>query len=187
MWIRTLLFMDVSSFVSRIVDSIVKTTVEAAPRIFSLLVFVVGAIVAYKIIDKSVKSAVSRISENKRDEKIIYLFIRSLVFLIIITVCLFILGFDELARVIGTLSGAIIIVVSYAMKEAIGEVVSGLYLIHDERFVEGNKVTADSVTGSIVEVGIRRTRIENEDNGDLTTISNSKVEPKWTYHKDSES
>lgn len=58
------------------------------------------------------------------------------------------------------------------MKEAVGEVVSGLYLIHDEKFVGGNKVTADGVTGSVVEVGIQRTRIEDEDNEDLTTISN---------------
>lgn len=179
--------MNVSEFVQRIVDSIMETALESVPRLLGLLLFVASAIVAYKIIDKSVKSAVSRISENKRDEKIIYLFIRSLAFLIIITVCLFILGFDELARVIGTLSGAIIIVASYAMKEAVGEVVSGLYLIHDEKFVEGNKVTADGVTGSVVEVGIRRTRIEDEDNEDLTTISNSKIEPKWTYHRDSES
>lgn len=179
--------MNVSEFVQRIVDSIMETALESVPRLLGLLLFVATAIVAYKIIDKSVKSAVSRISENKRDEKIIYLFIRLLAFLIIITVCLFILGFDELARVIGTLSGAIIIVASYAMKEAVGEVVSGLYLIHDEKFVEGNKVTADGVTGSVVEVGIRRTRIEDEDNEDLTTISNSKIEPKWTYHRDSES
>lgn len=179
--------MNVSEFVQRIVDSIMETALESVPRLLGLLLFVASAIVAYKIIDKSVKSAVSRISENKRDEKIIYLFIRSLAFLIIITVCLFILGFDELARVVGTLSGAIIIVASYAMKEAVGEVVSGLYLIHDEKFVEGNKVTADGVTGSVVEVGIRRTRIEDEDNEDLTTISNSEIEPKWTYHRDSES
>lgn len=50
--------------------------------------------------------------------------------------------------------------------------VSGLYLIHDEKFVGGNKVTADGVTGSVVEVGIQRTRIEDQDNEDLTTISN---------------
>lgn len=174
-----------TNFIEDVIDQAVQTSIEATPRMIAVIFFILFSALVYRTISESIRSAVSKVSESKRDKQIIQLFIKSVVSLIFVTICLFILGFDQLARILGTLSGVIILTTSYAMKEAIKEVVSGLYLIHDEKFVVGNKVTADGTTGVIVEIGIRRTEIESDEDDEVTIISNSKIEPKWTYHKES--
>lgn len=168
--------------IERIVNKIIDASVDATPRVIVTLVFLIIALLFFRKFSSNIENIVSEISENKRDRKIISVITKCVIGLILTTVVLFMLGFQEVATVLGTLSGIIILASSYALKQAIRELVAGVYLIHDENFVSGNKVTASGVTGYVYEVGLRRTKIEEED-GDITTISNTKIEPKWTYHE----
>lgn len=71
-----------------------------------------------------------------------------------------VLGFSELAASLGTAVGFVGLGVAYAMKDVIGDVVSGVYLLRDPDFEVGGSV----VTGE----------------GDLLVASNSAVDKKWT-------
>lgn len=174
--------MSEQEIVRTIVDQIIDASVNATPRLIGFLLSILISLLLFRRYSSKVDKIVSEISENKRDRKLFSVMTKLIMATFLITLSLYILGFEEVATVLGTLSGVIILASSYALKEAIRELVAGMYLIHDEDFVEGNKVSASGVKGYIVEVGLRRTKIKQEDD-DVTTVSNAKIEPKWTYHK----
>jgi len=169
--------------VERVVNKIIDASINATPRFIVTLLFVIIAMLLLRKFYSNIEDIISEISENRRDKKLLSVIIKSVIGLVLITVALLMLGFQEVATVIGTLSGIIILASSYALKEAIRELVAGVYLIHDEKFVKGNKISSSGVTGRVHEVGLRRTKVR-EENNNITTISNSKIEPKWTYHKE---
>lgn len=55
-------------------------------------------------------------------------------------------------------------------------------LVNDEQFVEGRRVSTDDETGRIERIGLRRTMLR-DDEGDLTVLSNARIEPRWTLHE----
>lgn len=65
--------------------------------------------------------------------------------------------------------------------------VAGVYLIKDEQFVRGRRITADSETGVIEHVGLRRTKLRSKDDQGLTVIANDRIESKWKLHPEERS
>jgi len=60
----------------------------------------------------------------------------------------------------------------------IADTVAGVYLLQDADFNEGDRVTTASVTGTVVGIDLRKTRIR-EESGDLIVVANQDVEKKW--------
>jgi len=60
----------------------------------------------------------------------------------------------------------------------IADTVAGVYLLQDADFNEGDRVTTASVTGTVVGIDLRKTRIR-EESGDLIVVANRDVEKKW--------
>lgn len=177
--------MSERQIVEEIANFLVDVIVSATPRAIATVMVIVSILLVFNRIASVLEKYVYEVAENKRDRKVLSLLLKTVTLLVALTLALFALGFDEVATVLGTFSGVIILASSYALRNAIGEIVAGMYLIHDVQFVEGNTISTNGVTGEIVEVGMRRTRIRTED-GNITVISNSKIEPKWTYHTQNE-
>ena len=90
-----------------------------------------------------------------------------------------IVGLGGIAASLGTAAGFIGLGVAFALKEMIADTVAGVYLLRDSDFNHGDAVTTASVTGTIVDIDLRKTRIR-ADNGDLVVVANRDVEKKWT-------
>ena len=90
-----------------------------------------------------------------------------------------IVGMGDIAASLGSATGFIGLGIAYAMKEMIADTVAGVYLLQDPNFNVGDRVDSASVTGEIVEIDLRKTRIR-EEGDDLTVVSNRDVEKKWT-------
>lgn len=89
-----------------------------------------------------------------------------------------ILGMGDIAASLGTATGFVGLGVAFALKEMIADTVAGVYLIRDPDFDVGDRVDTASVTGTIENIGLRKTRILNAD-GDLVVVANRDVEKKW--------
>lgn len=177
--------MSAQGIVEEIIQKSIETGSEATTQLIGAVIFVLIALLLFRVSKPRISSYISYVSENRRDEQLISVIVNILFYFSIAVIFLLLLGFERIATALGTLSGLVVIVVSYALRETLREVAAGIYLVHDQEFVEGNKITADDTTGEVLEVGLRRTRIK-EENGDVTIISNTKIEPKWTYHEKEE-
>lgn len=90
-----------------------------------------------------------------------------------------IIGMGEIAASLGTAAGFIGLGVAFALKSMIADTVAGVYLLRDPDFNIGDTVTTASVSGTITDINLRKTRIRTETN-DLVVIANEDVEKKWT-------
>ena len=67
--------------------------------------------------------------------------------------------------------------VAIALTEMLADTVASVSLL-DDADSEGDRVTTASVTGTVVGIDLRKTRIR-DDNGDLVVVANRDVEKKW--------
>ncbi|NLV08844.1 mechanosensitive ion channel domain-containing protein [Halomicrobium sp. HM KBTZ05] len=168
-----------SAILSEFVDGIVV----AVPRLLSGLLFLVLAYLTIKLVLAVVRSVVDRLY---RDEE------QLIVDLVVTVVGIFlwfgatlgllkVVGLGDVAASLGTASGFIGLGVAFALKEMIADTVAGVYLLQDEDFSEGDRVETASVTGRLVSIDLRKTRIET-DEGNLVVVANRDVEKRWTRH-----
>jgi len=168
---------------SAILGEFVDGIVVAVPRLLSGLVFLVLAYLTIKLVLAVVRSVVDRLY---RDEE------QLIVDLVVTVVGIFlwfgatlgllkVVGLGEVAASLGTASGFIGLGVAFALKEMIADTVAGVYLLQDDDFTEGDRVETASVTGRLVSIGLRKTRIET-DEGNLVVVANRDVEKRWTRH-----
>lgn len=89
-----------------------------------------------------------------------------------------VLGLGAIAASLGSAVGFIGLGVAYALKEMIADTVAGVYLLQDRDFNVGDAVETASVTGTVVSIDLRKTRLRMED-GELVVLANRDVEKKW--------
>ncbi|MFB6139076.1 MAG: mechanosensitive ion channel family protein [Halosimplex sp.] len=94
-------------------------------------------------------------------------------------VLLKILGMGEVAASLGTATGFLALGVSYALSDMIEDAVSGVYLLRDPDFEPGDRVTTQSITGTVRAIELRKSRFELDD-GDTVVLANNEVEKRWT-------
>ncbi|MFC7140696.1 mechanosensitive ion channel domain-containing protein [Halosimplex aquaticum] len=94
-------------------------------------------------------------------------------------VLLKILGMGDVAASLGTATGFIALGVSYALSEMIEDAVAGVYLLRDPDFNPGDRVTTQSMTGTVSAIELRKSRFEL-DEGDTVVLANREVEKRWT-------
>ncbi len=92
------------------------------------------------------------------------------------------LGFEQLAAALGIASGVLAPGVAFGLRQALGEVIAGIYLLKDEQFVRRRRITADSETGVIEHVGLRPRKLRSKDDQRLTVIADDPIESTWKLH-----
>lgn len=177
---------NIGSTAEEIFGKIAEDAVNSTPRVlFAIGVLIVSA-VSIRLIMGIVSTRIGSVIDDRRNASVVQTAIKIGLWFSVALMILSILGYEQLATAIGTSSGFIAIGTSYAMKDAIQEGIAGLYLMKDDDFVVGNKVSVSGVSGEIIEVELQRTKIKNKEDGSITTISNQKIEPKWTLETLSE-
>jgi len=166
--------------VATVLEEFVDGVLGALPRLLTGVLFLTLSYVAIRIVLAVVRSVLERIYPPDQD---------LIVDLIVAVVSLFlwfgaalallkIVGMGDIAASLGTATGFIALGVAFALKEMIADTVAGVYLLRDPDFGIGDAVTTASVSGTVVGIDLRKTRIRSED-GDLAVLANRDVEKKW--------
>ena len=94
-------------------------------------------------------------------------------------VLLNILGLGAIAASLGTATGFLALGVSYALSEMIEDAVAGVYLLRDPDFNPGDRITTQSMTGTVKSIELRKSRFELAE-GETAVLANRNVETRWT-------
>ncbi|WP_280537526.1 mechanosensitive ion channel domain-containing protein [Halopenitus sp. POP-27] len=175
------LIQTAGSIGGRILAEFLEDLIAAIPRIVSGAVFLLFAYLVIKVVLTVTRTVLDRVYPDEE---------RLIVDLSVAVVGLFcwfgaalalltIVGLGEVAASLGTAGGFIGLGVAFALKEMIADTVAGVYLLKDPDFTPGDRVETASVSGTVSEIGLRKTRIRADD-GELVVLANRDVEKKWT-------
>lgn len=86
--------------------------------------------------------------------------------------CLGVLGVDTTTLLAS--AGIITLAVSFGAKDLITDILSGLFIIFEGEFRVGDVIQVDGVTGTVMDIGVRTTKIK-DGNDDVLVIRNSNI------------
>lgn len=124
---------------TQITQYLTNKIIEFTPRIISLIVFLVIAYIFLKIFNKLIDKYLDEKIEEKSIIQLGKLVSKIFIYYAIILAIIAILGLDQLAASLGTAIGFLALGVSFAMKDILTDIVSGVYLIKDPDIQIGDK------------------------------------------------
>ena len=151
----------------------------AGYRILTALAFLVFATIAINLAGRSLRKLFERKYPEETIVNLLQGLSKGLMWFSASLITLSILGFGAIAAALGTAAGFVALGVFLALKDVISDTVAGIYLAKDPDFNNGDFVEVDEVEGEIIDVGLRKSRLEIED-GSIFVINNSDIEEKWT-------
>ncbi len=124
-----------------------------------------------------VATFITHLFDNKsRKSKTISSLVRSLIkyIVIIATICviLVIWGVDVIGIVAGV--GVLTLIIGLGCQSLIQDVISGLFIVFDDYFAVGDMVIIDGFRGTIVDVGLKTTKLQDF-GGNIKSITNSSI------------
>jgi len=171
---------DPSGVVETSVRELRATFVQTIPKVVTAVLFLVVAYVGIKIAMRLVRGSLGRLYSG--DDLVADLFatvVSVFLWFGVVLALLKILGMGDIAASLGTATGFVALGVSYALSNMLADTVAGVYLLRDPDFNPGDSVVTSDVTGTVLNVELRKTRFESE-SGDVVVVANSAVEKKWT-------
>ena len=98
--------------------------------------------------------------------------IKYIVIIAVICVILVIWGVDVIGIVAGV--GVLTLIIGLGCQSLIQDVISGLFIVFDDYFAVGDTVIIDGFRGSIVDIGLKTTKIQDF-GGNIKSITNSSI------------
>lgn len=93
-------------------------------------------------------------------------------------------GFDLIPLLAG--AGVLAFAVGFGAQELIKDVISGMFLIIEKTFKIGDNIEVGNNSGKVIDVGLRRVKLENWrgevitiNNGDIKTVKNLSINPSF--------
>jgi small-conductance mechanosensitive channel len=154
--------------------------IDSLPRLLSALIVIIIAYMMIKAVQAGLRIVLQK-AYTPQEGLIVDLLVAVVTLFLwfgVLLVVLKLVGMGEVAASLGTATGFIALGVAYALKEMIADTVAGVYLLQDPDFNEGDLVTTASVTGTITQIDLRKTRIRTDDG--LVVVANRDVEKRWT-------
>lgn len=174
--------------VGSVFERFVEGIVTAIPRIVGGVIFLVVAYLVIRVVLAVVRRVLGRL--YPADDQLIVDLTTAIVGLFLwfgaALALLNIVGLGDVAASLGTAGGFVGLGVAFALKEMIADTVAGVYLLRDADFEEGDPVETASVSGEVVGIDLRKTRIREPD-GSLVVVANRDVEKKWVNNRNADS
>lgn len=142
----------------------------------SLCIILIGLLIYY-IINKALNKTLIRKNISNKKKTIIKLInniIKYIILLIIILVILQINGINVTSIIAGL--GIISLVAGLALQDALKDIIMGFNLIFDNYFSVGDVIQLDNITGKVLELGIKATKIKDIYTNSILTISNRNID-----------
>lgn len=150
----------------------IKTIVGKVPAIISTILIIMVAIAIIKIV--KLISAIT-FKKNKRMLTIMSLMTSLIKWIIIIVSALLILSaFGVDTTTLLASAGILTLVIGFGAQSLIADILSGFFLVFEGEYEVGDIISIDGWRGTVVDIGIRVTRIVDA-GGNIKTINNNDV------------
>ena len=147
-------------------------------EIFYQIIYTIGIIIGVIIVNKVIKRAVSRFAEETKLEagvsKPVTKLLSVIVYIIAILSLLGIWGLKGTLTGLFAGAGIIGIVIGFATKDILSDLLAGLMLFFDKPFRIGDAININDLWGSVKDIGLRSTKLKTFD-GKFVTIPNNKI------------
>jgi len=163
-------------------DRFVEGVIAAIPGVIGGVAFLIVAAVGIRVVTWSLRRVLRRVLA---DEDVVYrqfvvTVVAGFLWFGVILSFLSIVGLPLIAASLGTATGFVALGVAYALSGMIEDAVAGMYLLRDPDFSPGDTVTAADVTGEVLAIELRKTRIAVD--GSTVVKANGAIEKSWTKH-----
>lgn len=166
----------------------IESIVNLIVAIIMVIYWIVIAYVVFKIVKlvlgrtKSFKRKNIETKEQLTVKRLLNNIVKAMFMFWIVIMILKELGIDIMPLLAG--AGVLAFAVGFGAQELIKDVISGMFLILEKTLKIDDVVTINDIKGTVMEVGIRRTKVltwKNElvtfNNGDITTVINFSLNP----------
>ena len=147
-------------------------------KFISALITIVVAYIIYKIIKLLIRRIVKKEADNlkaKRKNTIVVLLnniFRYILIAIAIVIILYIYGVDVTSMLAGL--GIASVIAGLALQDALKDIIMGCNIIMDNYFVVGDLVKLNDFTGTVIEFGLKTTKIKASD-GTVLIVCNREI------------
>ncbi len=148
---------------------------QSLPTLFFVASVLLAAYIAINIVQRVVKRLLDRVEFNPDLEYLAYRAVGWVAWFFVIIWLVGQLGQQEIFAALiagGTLAG---LAVALAVKDSLADVVGGILLLQDDHFDLGDRIKTGGVEGKIIEVDLRKTRLQLPD-GSICVIPNAKID-----------
>ena len=145
-------------------------------NIISSIIVILVAVILFCILRRPAKRILG-LQKNNRSSTFLTLigsFLRTLFFIIVILIILQINGVNVSNLIAGV--GIASAIIGLAVQDTLKDIIRGISIIADDYYEVGETVTIGDVTGKILSVGIRSTKISDASTGNIVTIANRNIE-----------
>ena len=156
-------------------ETIYSSLAAAAPTLLFVGGSLVVAYIAINIAQRLVKKLLDRVDFNPDLEYLAYRAVGWVGWFFVLVWLVGQLGQEEIFATLiagGALAG---LAIALAVKDSLAEAVGGILLLQDKHFDLGDRIKTGGVEGKILEVGLRKTRLQL-DNGNIQIIANAKID-----------
>lgn len=147
--------------------------------ITSIIVIIIGIII-YSLISQIIKKANNKIIKNeevnRKKQTYFKLFnniLKYIILLIVVAIVLQINGVNITSIIAGL--GVVSLIAGLALQDALKDIIMGFNLIVDEYFSVGDVIKIDNIEGKILQLGLKTTKIEDINNGNIYVTANRNI------------
>lgn len=147
-----------------------------------ILVYVAIGYIVYELIKKALNKYTKKLQKKRQKtiQKLIQNVIKYVVILLVSAKVLSILGVNITSIVAGL--GVASVVLSLALKDIMQDILSGISIILEDQFDIGDLVEINGFTGTVIDLGLKSTKIKSYENV-IKTISNRTIVEVANYSK----
>jgi len=156
-------------------EKVYATVAGALPTLLFVGITLFVAYIVINIVQRIAKKFFDRVDFNPDLEYLAYRGIGWVSWFFVLIWLVGQLGQEEIFAALiagGTLAG---LAIALAVKDSLADVVGGVLLLQDKHFDLGDRIKTAGTEGKIVEVGLRKTRMQL-DNGSMQIIPNAKID-----------
>lgn len=145
------------------------------------LVFVLISIIIYNVFVTIIGSGINKVDFGKLSikKKTTYLkmlksIVRYVLIVINILIILNIFGINITSMLAGV--GIIGIILGFAIQDALKDIIKGIDIIADNYYQVGDVIKYDDITGKVISIGLKTTKLEDVNTFNIVSISNRNIE-----------
>ena len=152
---------------------IIKLILSLVVIIFGVIIYVVVS----NLIFNKFKNSNKDIFKSKRGNtylKILKNISKYILILIIVLIIFHIFGINISSMLAGV--GIVSIIIGFAIQDALKDIIKGIDIISDNYYRVGDVIKYEGITGKVINIGLKTTKIEDVYNKNVISISNRNIE-----------
>ena len=145
------------------------------------VIIIIVAIILYNIMkgiaDKTVTATmkIAKKDRKKQNSVIVFNSVMKYIFGIVVLILLLEVNGVNVSSLIASL-GIVGIVVGLAIQDALKDLIAGKNIISDHFFEAGDVIKYNGITGKVISLGLKTTKLQDLDTNDIVSITNMHIE-----------